>query len=64
MKYVRKFMKGKRLLQPPALVYPVNNPPTTGDCSWGISGHQFVVGDGQGIAGQRNCRKPEIEAAS
>ena len=36
MKHVREFMKGKRLLRPPAVVYPGNNQPNTSNCSGGF----------------------------
>ena len=66
MKYVRKFVKGKRLLQPPALVYlqTTHQLQATVAAGSGIAGHQFVVGEGRGAAGQGNRQKPEIEAGS
>lgn len=66
MKHIGEFLKGKRLLQSPALVYPANNPPTKSKGG----GRLGVLPDiGPLLARARDYRpreslKAEIEVAS
>ena len=53
---VREFVKVKRLLQPPTLIYPTSNPPTTSSGSGVLEilpdiGSSLVRGKGQPAGG-------------